>query len=104
MSFDDKVKELKYLLINTYEIARLYTKDLDDELQSRLGHDMSPLDDVKEPDGEHPMRILQFALMVDVKGAGMIPTLVRFQSRTCVLLLIREHFREKPSLLGSPKI
>jgi len=68
-SLDSKVEDLKDLLINTYELARMYMRDLDEELQRRTEPD--------ESSDEHPTRILQFALMVDVRGAGMIPNLVR---------------------------
>lgn len=65
----EKVEQVKSLMMNVFELARMYLKELDMILESRIGSAKG-----KEKEDPERLRIFQFALMVDVQGAGMLPT------------------------------
>ncbi|KAG8900380.1 hypothetical protein FRB99_006103 [Tulasnella sp. 403] len=78
MTTEEKVEDLRGVLVHTYELARMYLRDLDGILQQAyedgVGMGKGKAKQVVPEAMEERMRITQFVLMVDVRGAGMVPS------------------------------
>ncbi|KAG8895327.1 hypothetical protein FRC01_012441, partial [Tulasnella sp. 417] len=79
-TLEEKMDEVKTMLIHVFEVARLYLGELDWKMKAPRKPDLKgkrtqrQLDE-DEMEEERRLRMLQFVLMVDVQGAGMLPNL-----------------------------
>lgn len=74
------------MLIHVFEVARLYLRELDrrmklchkKDVKGKKAQRQANEDEMEEERDRTRLRMLQFVLMVDVQGAGMLPNLVRW--------------------------
>ncbi|KAG8898040.1 hypothetical protein FRC01_011053, partial [Tulasnella sp. 417] len=113
-TLEEKMDDVKAMLIHVFEVARLYLGELDWKMKAPRKPDLKGKRtqrqvDEDEMEEERRLRMLQFVLMVDVQGAGMLPNLkilarISFPSGTELLeqfppeFLLEEHGGTIPSL------
>lgn len=87
MSSADKISHLKTSFLQTFELTRLYLRDLDAQLEllnggTSVDEGYGSSDDASATSDKGPrVRIFQFVLMIDIRGATMMPSIVRILIR-----------------------
>ncbi|KAG8943473.1 hypothetical protein FRC00_011125, partial [Tulasnella sp. 408] len=81
-ALEEKIDDIKTMLIHVFEVARLYLDELDMKMKAPRKPDLKGKRtqrqveaDEEEERNRTRLRMLQFVLMVDVQGAGMLPNL-----------------------------
>ncbi|KAG8948469.1 hypothetical protein FRC04_009677 [Tulasnella sp. 424] len=83
-TLEEKINAVKTMLIHVFEVARLYLRELDrkmklshkTDLKGKKTQRQTYEDEMEEEERNRTrLRMLQFVLMVDVQGAGMLPNL-----------------------------